>query len=323
LRISGAGGPVEAKGQQVMADSIPVVLASNQSSIPIDTELPAAAALTDNFANPTAPAVGAFNMVWDGATWDRMPGAAATGVLCNIGTSITLTVDSELPAAAALADNTANPTVPGVGAFNMVWDGTTWDRCPGSSTSGMTVSVSNASLAVTTELPNAVALADNTANPTVPGVGSFGMLWDGAAWDRAPGTAADGMLVNLGTNNDVTVTELTPTTPVSEYVTSADVAAGATASLTTAERGGKKLKKVTVWSTVAYRAFIYTVDNAVESTNPIAILGGRAFEKTEYEPPHKDYHVLGVTAGLDAFRVKFINLDQNAADAHAQFYTEG
>lgn len=38
-------------------------------------------------------------------------------------------VDSELPAAAALADDTANPTVPGVAAFMMCFDGTTWDRC--------------------------------------------------------------------------------------------------------------------------------------------------------------------------------------------------
>jgi len=37
-------------------------------------------------------------------------------------------VDTELPPAAALADNTANPTVPAVGAFGMVWDGTDWSR---------------------------------------------------------------------------------------------------------------------------------------------------------------------------------------------------
>lgn len=53
---------------------------------------------------------------------------------------------------------------------------------------------------------DAAALADNTANPTVTQVGVFPHLYDGATWDRAPGTAADGMLVNLGANNDVTVT---------------------------------------------------------------------------------------------------------------------
>lgn len=57
-----------------------------------------------------------------------------------------------------------------------------------------------------TELPAAAALADNAANPTAPAVGAFGMVWDGATWDRLPGTSADGVTVNLGGNNDVTVT---------------------------------------------------------------------------------------------------------------------
>lgn len=37
----------------------------------VDTELPAAAALSDTTANPTAPMVGAGVMVWGGATWHR------------------------------------------------------------------------------------------------------------------------------------------------------------------------------------------------------------------------------------------------------------
>lgn len=62
------------------------------------------------------------------------------------------------------------------------------------------------SITADTELPAAAALADNTANPTAPAVGSFSHLWDGANWDRYPGNSTDGALVNLGTNNDVTVT---------------------------------------------------------------------------------------------------------------------
>lgn len=73
----------------------------------------------------------------------------------------------------------------------------------GSITIDGSVSVSGA---VDTELPAAAALADNTANPTVPAVGAFGMVWDGANWDRTPGNQTDGILVNLGANNDVTVT---------------------------------------------------------------------------------------------------------------------
>jgi hypothetical protein len=38
------------------------------------------------------------------------------------------------PAAAALADNTANPTTTGIGAYTMVWDTATWDRWTGAVT---------------------------------------------------------------------------------------------------------------------------------------------------------------------------------------------
>lgn len=68
------------------------------------------------------------------------------------------------------------------------------------------VTVTSGSVTADTELPAAGALADNTANPTAPAVAAHGMVYDGSTWDRAPGTAADGALVNLGTNNDVTVT---------------------------------------------------------------------------------------------------------------------
>lgn len=57
------------------------------------------------------------------------------------------------------------------------------------------------SVPVDTELPAAAALADAAANPTSPGVGSFGMLWNGATWDRAPGTAAAGMKVAANADN--------------------------------------------------------------------------------------------------------------------------
>lgn len=68
------------------------------------------------------------------------------------------------------------------------------------------VTVTSGNITADTELPAAAALADNASNPTAPAVGSFGMLWDGATWDRAAGNATDGQLVNLGANNDVTVT---------------------------------------------------------------------------------------------------------------------
>lgn len=75
-------------------------------------------------------------------------------------------IDTELPAAAALADNTSNPTVPGVGAFSMVWDGATWDRLPGNSTAGVTATLA----AGTANVGDVDVLTTNTgktSNPTV------------------------------------------------------------------------------------------------------------------------------------------------------------
>ena len=42
--------------------------------------------------------------------------------------SISGTIDTELPAAAALADGASNPTTPMIGANVIHWNGTTWDR---------------------------------------------------------------------------------------------------------------------------------------------------------------------------------------------------
>lgn len=57
---------------------------------------------------------------------------AGTGIggatMLPTGTNSIGIVDTELPAAGALADNMANPTTPLVGACLMQFDGTTWDR---------------------------------------------------------------------------------------------------------------------------------------------------------------------------------------------------
>lgn len=95
----------------------------------------------------------------------------------------TLTVNSELPAAAALADTTANPTVPGVGAYLMGFNGVTWDR--------IQAYYSN---------------SDNLATLTGMAVLGLNRVFDGTNWDMMRGDSTDGVLVNLGANNDVTVT---------------------------------------------------------------------------------------------------------------------
>jgi hypothetical protein len=115
------------------------------------------AALADAMANPdNAVRVGAFNMAYNGVSWDRLymgvSGSLAvdmvsqldavndevtayvTGTVSVNAVGVTGSVDTELPAAAALSDSFANPTAPAVGAFGMYWEPTVaaaWQRMKG------------------------------------------------------------------------------------------------------------------------------------------------------------------------------------------------
>lgn len=58
----------------------------------------------------------------------------------------------------------------------------------------------------TSQIAGVATLTDNFATPVAVAAGAFGMWYDGATWDFARGDATNGLLVNLGANNDVTVT---------------------------------------------------------------------------------------------------------------------
>lgn len=72
---------IDASGQlAITVASIPSHAVTNAGTFAVqaDTELATAAAAADNFANPTAGGVLAFNMVWDGSTWDRAASSLLT-----------------------------------------------------------------------------------------------------------------------------------------------------------------------------------------------------------------------------------------------------
>jgi hypothetical protein len=129
-------------------------------------------------------------------TWEDIAGAALDGEVVGFRGCFSVAAYYELLRGSE-TDFEANPTnYPQIPAGSDVRIG----RVAMVDTGPNSVTLSGA---VDTELPAAAALADNTANPTVPGVGSFNHVWDGATWDRMPGTAADGVQVNLAGNNDV------------------------------------------------------------------------------------------------------------------------
>lgn len=99
--------------------------------------------------------------------------AVATGVADGDNTRLSTDAvgqlrvrESNIGTAAALADNTANPTVGAVAAFNMCWDGSTWDRC----TTGATTDSDDGSVAA--------------AQTSVALVLALPYSFDGTAWTR-------------------------------------------------------------------------------------------------------------------------------------------
>lgn len=174
------------------------------------------AAYADALNGSGLAATGSY--VFNGGSWDRARGDITNGldvdvtrlpslptganVIGAVTQSGTWTADTELAAAAALADAAANPTVPTVGAANLVFNGTTWDRARGTIANGLLVDVSRVqgTVAVTqstspwvvdTELPAAAALSDAFANPTAPAVGSAGLVYNGSTWDRLRTASGD------------------------------------------------------------------------------------------------------------------------------------
>lgn len=127
---------------------------------------------------------------------------------------------------------------------------------------------------VDTELPTAAALADDTANPTAPAVGAFGHVWDGATWDRQPGNSTDGTLVNLGANNDVTVTgSVDPSRPANATLSS--VAASVTSvSLLASNAARRQVIIVNDGNKTLYIAFAGT---ASATAFTVRLGGGQEF----------------------------------------------
>lgn len=144
--------------QFIKTDSGGALTLSSSTAALVDTELPAAAALSDTTANPTAPMVGAAMMGFN-STWQR------------IGT---LTPQ----------DDRSNGIIPlETLSYLALFDGTTWDRAR-----------------------SYAANADNVTSPTLGllGVADYLFAYDGTNWDRARIDGSGNLLVSLGTGLDAT-----------------------------------------------------------------------------------------------------------------------
>jgi hypothetical protein len=158
----------------------------------VDSELPAAVALSDTFANPTAPAVGSFNMGWsktlgqwvrlqtmDAGGFDYAPATddgvqvVFAGVGGENGSSWTMA-----SVATSVADGQLTSSY-GLNVNSLLrgFNGTTWDRVRIDPDGNLKTTVASG-LFLDTEFPAASALSDTFANPTTTSVGSMNMAWN-------------------------------------------------------------------------------------------------------------------------------------------------
>lgn len=146
-------------GQKAMATSTPVVIASDQSALPV----------TGTFWQATQPV--------SVAALPLPAGAATEATLATRLADATFT--GRFPAAAALSDAFANPTVTQIGAFGMLFDPVagTWRRTIGFPT-------------------NADTLGTQAAFAYPPSV-SHMLMFNGTSWDRVRGDTTSGLDVDL------------------------------------------------------------------------------------------------------------------------------
>jgi len=144
VNVAQVGGTSVTTGSgTVGAGTQRVILATDQSVIPINDN---GGSLTVD-GTVAATQSGIWNITNVSGTVSLPTGAATETTL---GTRLAeSTFTGRFPAAGALSDATANPTTTGTAVYLMGYNGTTWDRIRSSTTLGITVNVSNTTLAVT------------------------------------------------------------------------------------------------------------------------------------------------------------------------------
>jgi len=134
------------------ADTLRSVSAAKPLPVGVQGTVPVSGPLTDTQLRASAVPVSG-TVTASGPLTDTQLRASAVPVslasvpshaVTNAGT-FAVQADTELPTAAALADATANPTVPAVGGLLEIFNGTTWDRARGDITNGLDVDVTRVS----------------------------------------------------------------------------------------------------------------------------------------------------------------------------------
>ncbi len=168
--------------------------------------------------------------------------------------------------------------------------------------------------------------ADTLAN-TLDGlqVTAFGYNYNGATWDRVLGDATDGLLVNLGSNNDVSFTPSTLSGEAYVRTTSADVAVDATMNVDEADTGATTSYCVGFDASASVPIKVELQHVTDGTGTPVVTLFAAAGEPIHWRAPQRDYfeQLFTANAGFDGWRVVITNKDStDAADLYGTIYTE-
>lgn len=312
LTIDSPGVPT-ALGQSTMANSMRVVLASDQSSVPVtvgNATLAVTQSGTWNLTNdPTIVDNAGFT---DGTTRVEMAGFVfdeVAGTALTENDAAAARVDAKRAQVLVLEDATTRGQRAAVSAAGRVSvDG-----------SGVTQPVSG-NVTADTELPAAAALADATANPTVPGVGGFLLGWNGTTWDRVKTANTGRLQVDVITGGGSGSSG--PSSPQRSYLTISALAISTRTAMNFTEIGTTltaRLAQLEMASTAICKWELFTVANAVESSTPVVVFFTTSANPTlVWTPPHANYVQIAATAGADNFRLYATNLDNSlAADVYA------
>lgn len=153
---------------------MPGIYLASEDGAPITSANPLPTTATINAGDIEIGAV----EIKDATTDARAVVDATFGLAVDVKRSVAM--DTELPAAAALADATANPTTPLVGAALEGYNGTTWDRLRVDADKNLKVSLRNSSGVE----PNISFMADGEGGFAGINVNGRGQLFNGTTWDR-------------------------------------------------------------------------------------------------------------------------------------------
>jgi hypothetical protein len=160
-----------------------------------------------------------FGRVFNGTTWDRMPGNTSGVAPTNASTADSDAVNNTEATQTAVGGGILYPRV-----FNRVFNGTTWDRARGN-TSG--ASPSNASSADADAISNTqLTPTDSAGGVLYPRI--FNRIFNGTTWDRQRGNTSGTAPTNASSAgaDAISNTNLAPTDSASAIIYSRNLPLG-------------------------------------------------------------------------------------------------